>query len=159
IPLKRSQTGTTRKGADHADVYRWPTAGLGPFLQSVLGGTNEVGADKLYSLDLEKRAVNVGAAIISQSATALIDPWFLGAKDENDVLGFAGTPADVNGAQTFEYRLPVGAAGAVFAAPGRYYVSVDSGRNQFTGGSFAGKYVLRSWVNDVTPPRVTLITT
>jgi hypothetical protein len=159
IPLKRSQTGTTRKGADRAEVYRWPTAGLGPFLQSVLDQTKEVGADKLYSVDLTKRAVNVGAAIVSQSTTALIDPWFLGSPDENDVLGFAGTPADVNGAQTFEYRLPIGAAGAVFAAPGRYYVAVDSGLNQFTGGSFAGQYVLRSWINDVKPPRVKLITT
>jgi len=159
VPLKRTQTGTTRKGANHAEAYRWPTAGLGPFLQSVMEPTREVGAEKLYVVDVKKRAVNLGAAVVSQSSTALIDPWFLGGKDENDVLGFAGTPADVNGSQSFEYRLPIGAAAAVFAAPGRYYVSVDSGRNEFTGASFAGKYVLRSWVNDVKPPRVRLITT
>jgi minor extracellular serine protease Vpr len=159
IPLERSQEGDTRKGTDHAETYRWPTAGLGPFVQSVLGPTKEVGADRLYVVDLKKRVVNVGAAIVSESSTALVDPWFLGSPDENDVLGYAGTPADANGAQPFEYRIPVGAAGAVFAPAGRYYVSVDSGRNPYTGTSFAGHYVLRSWVNDVTPPRVRLITT
>jgi subtilisin family serine protease len=159
VPLKREQLGTTLKGTNHATVYRWPSAGLGTFAQNVLGPTEEVGAEKLYSLDLKKRAVNAGAAVILQSPNALIDPWFLGAPDENDVLGFAGTPTNVNTGEPFEYRLPVGAAGAVLVAPGRYYVAVDSGRNQFTGGSFAGRYLLRSWVNDVTPPRVKLVTT
>jgi hypothetical protein len=37
-------------------------------------------------------------------------------------------------------------------------VSVDSGHNPFTGASMAGPFTLRSWVNDTTPPRVTLIT-
>ncbi len=47
----------------------------------------------------------------------------------------------------------------MFANPGRYYVSVDSRRDPFTGKSLAGSYVLRSWVNDLTPPRVSLLTT
>ena len=42
--------------------------------------------------------------------------------------------------------------------PGRYYVSVDSGRDLFNGRSLAGPYVLRSWVNDVRPPNVTVLT-
>ena len=43
-------------------------------------------------------------------------------------------------------------SGGVFLPPGRYYVSVDSGRDLFTGRSLAGPYTLRSWVNDVRPP-------
>ena len=47
----------------------------------------------------------------------------------------------------------------MFLPAGRYYVSVDSGHDLFTGRSLAGPYTLRSWVNDVKPPRVELITT
>jgi hypothetical protein len=46
----------------------------------------------------------------------------------------------------------------VFARPGRYYVSVDSGRNPFTDRSLAGPFTIRSWINDTKPPRITLIT-
>ena len=45
----------------------------------------------------------------------------------------------------------VHAAAVVFPSPGRLYVAVDSRR--------AGRYVLRSWVNDVTPPALRLLTT
>ena len=72
--------------------------------------------------------------------------------------GFAGTPVDVN-ALTYDYLIPVGAAGATFPQPGDYYVAVDAGRSLFTGKSLAGRYVLRSWVNDVTPPTLRLLTT
>ncbi len=97
--------------------------------------------------------------MFSESPTTLADPWFLGSQDENDVQGYTGTPSGVNTSLPLEFGLPIGAAGALFVRPGRYYVAVDSGRNQFTGRSFAGRYVLHSWVNDVKPPRVKLVTT
>jgi hypothetical protein len=46
----------------------------------------------------------------------------------------------------------------VFLPPGKYYVAVDSGRDLFTGKSLAGRYTLRSWVNDVKPPTVKILT-
>src|SRR5207342_353660 len=58
-----------------------------------------------------------------------------------------------------DFLYSLGAAGGVFLPAGRYYVSVDSGRDLFTGRSLAGPYTLRSWVNDVRPPNVTLLTT
>jgi hypothetical protein len=82
----------------------------------------------------------------------------LGAKDENAVQGYVGTPVNINGL-TFGYRLPVGAAGAQFALPGRYYVSVDSGRDEFTGRPQAGTWRLRSWVNDLRRPTIRVLTT
>jgi Bacterial Ig domain len=87
-----------------------------------------------------------------------VEPWLLGAPDENTVQGYAGTPVNVNGIM-FDYLGDVGTAGAVFADPGKYYFSVDSRRDPFTGKSLAGSYVLRSWVNDMTPPRASLLTT
>ncbi|MDH4341018.1 MAG: S8 family serine peptidase, partial [Thermoleophilia bacterium] len=170
-PLKTLQSGDTRVGEDRASVYRWPTS---PF--SILGifgvdpSVNDDGKEKIYSLDIAKQAVNAGVVVVrpttklNASITALlssnqpIHPWFLGSLDENDVLGYAGIPVNVNGSLP-DFLYSIGAAGGVFLPPGRYYVSVDSGRDLFTGRPLAGPYVLRSWVNDVKPPVVKVLTT
>ncbi|HUG65576.1 MAG TPA: S8 family serine peptidase [Gaiellaceae bacterium] len=169
-PLRTVQTGDTRVGEDRARVYRWPTS---PF--SILGifgvdpSVNDDGREKIYSLDIARQAVNAGVVVtrptlrLDASITAAlssnqpIHPWFLGSLDENDVLGYAGIPVNVNG-QLPDFLYSIGTAGGVFLPPGRYYVSVDSGRDLFTGRSLAGRYTLRSWVNDVTPPRVQILT-
>ena len=91
-------------------------------------------------------------------AGSLIDPWFLGSRDENDVTGYTGTPVNVN-SYLFDYRADVQAAGLQYPLQGRYYVAVDSGHSEFTGRSFAGRYLLHSWVNDVSPPLAIMITT
>jgi subtilisin family serine protease len=168
--LKALQSGDTRAGDDRARVYRWPTS---PF--SILGifgvdpSVNDDGKEKVYSLDIAKQAVNAGVVVVrpatklNASITALlssnqpIHPWFLGSLDENDVLGYAGIPVNVNGSLP-DFLYSIGAAGGVFLPPGRYYVSVDSGRDLFTGRPLAGPYVLRSWVNDVKPPVVRVLT-
>ena len=170
IPLRTLQAGDTRVGEDRARVYRWPTS---PF--SILGifgvdpSVNDDGKEKVYALDLPKQAVNAGVVVVrpqpnlNANITALlssnqpIHPWFLGSLDENDVTGYAGIPVNVNGLLP-DFLYSVGASGGVFLPAGRYYVSVDSGRDLFTGRSLAGPYVLRSWVNDVKPPTVRLLT-
>jgi hypothetical protein len=169
--LKTLQSGDTRTGEDRARAYRWPTS---PF--SILGifgvdtSVNDDGKEKLYSLNITRQAVNAGVVVV-RPATKLdagivalfssnqpIHPWFMGSLDENDVLGYAGIPVNVNG-QLPDFLYSVGAAGGVFLPPGRYYVSVDSGRDLLTGRSLAGRYTLRSWVNDVRPPTVRVLTT
>ncbi len=168
--LKTLQSGDTRTGEDRARVYRWPTS---PF--SILGifgvdpSVNDDGKEKIYSLNITKQAVNAGVVVVkpetkvNASITALlssnqpIHPWFMGSLDENDVLGYAGIPVNVNGSLP-DFLYSIGAAGGVFLPPGRYYVSVDSGRDLFNGRSLAGRYTLRSWVNDVRPPTVRVVT-
>jgi len=168
--LKTMQSGDTRTGEDRARVYRWPTS---PF--SILGifgvdpSVNDDGKEKLYSLNITKQAVNAGVVVVKPetkvraSITSLfssnqpIHPWFMGSLDENDVLGYAGIPVNVNGSLP-DFLYSIGAAGGVFLPPGRYYVSVDSGRDLFTGRPLAGRYTLRSWVNDVRPPTVRVLT-
>ena len=167
--LRPLQSGTTAEGVDRARTYRWPTE---PFAVNGLFGLDkpleEDGKEKVYYIDIDKTATNVGVAVVDPAPNlgarietllnAPIHPWFLGSLDENNVQGYAGTPVNVNGFLQ-DYLFDIGVAGTVFARPGRYYVSVDSGRDPFTGRSLAGRYVLRSWVNDTTPPRVRLITT
>ncbi len=156
LPLARTQTGDTRSGDDRVDAYRYPVAPFGN--QPDAAPMQENGAERVYVTSLDRPAVNIGVSIVDVTPGARIDPFYLGAQDETTVQGFAGTPVDVNGL-TYDYLAPVGAAGASFPRQGRFYVAVDSGRDPFTGRSLAGRYTLRSWVNDVTPPSASLLTT
>jgi subtilisin family serine protease len=156
VPLATTQTGDTRTGANRVELYRYPAAPFGNFPDQP--PMNEDGNETVYSTSLDRPAVNIGVSVLSHSSGAVIDPWYLGTLDENTVQGQAGTPVDVN-SLTYDYLERVGAAGATFPRQGTYYVAVDSGRTAYTDKSAAGSYVLRSWVNDVTPPTLTLLTT
>ncbi|HET8528761.1 MAG TPA: S8 family serine peptidase [Gaiellaceae bacterium] len=156
LPLVREQSGTTAVGTSRVERYRYPSAPFG--FQPETPPMVEDGAEQVYELRLPAKAVNAGVSVLDTGRGARIDPWFLGRKDESTVQGYAGTPVDVN-ELTYDYQEAVGAAGASFPAAGTYYVAVDSGRAQFTNRRLAGRYVLRSWVNDVTPPTLRLLTT
>ncbi|HEY3188736.1 MAG TPA: S8 family serine peptidase [Solirubrobacteraceae bacterium] len=153
--LKRLQVGTTRYGASSVDTYRFPGSPFGPPPSYTGPQMHEDGAERTYVMRIDEPVVNFGAAIEASSAGSLVDPWLLGSLDENDVEGYAGTPVNVN-SFTLNYQLDVGAAGAVFPRPKTYYVSVDSPKTQ--GRLLGGRYLLRSWVDDVRPPAVTLVT-
>ena len=157
LPLRKLQAGTTRGGRSRATAYRFPAAPFRPSPNYTGPAVQETGAEKLYSFNINEPVLNFGVSVVGASPRSLIDPWLLESPDENDVAGYAGTPVNVN-SFTSNYQFNVGAAGAVFPRPKRYYVSVDSGRDPFTRRSFAGRYILNSWVNDVTPPRVELLT-
>jgi hypothetical protein len=57
-----------------------------------------------------------------------------------------------------DFGIDLGTAGASFPKVQRFYITVDSGSDPFTVRSLPGQYVLRSWVNDVRPPRIRLVT-
>ena len=57
-----------------------------------------------------------------------------------------------------DFGIDLGAAGSSFPKVQRFYVTVDSASDPFTHRSLPGRYVLRSWVNDVRPPRLRLLT-
>ncbi len=157
--LRRSQSGSTRRGRSLADVYRFPTAPFGHSPDYGVGAPmREDGAERVFQVRLPKRVMNFGVAVVTASRGAAIDPFVLGAKDENSVQGYVGTPTNINGL-TLGYQLPIGAAGAQFALPGTYYVSVDSGRDEFTGARRTGTWRLRMWTNDLRRPTITLVTT
>jgi minor extracellular serine protease Vpr len=156
--LRRLQTGNTRVGASHANVYRFPAAPFGPHPTYTGPPVQEDGAERVYETHIDEPVINFGVSVIASTAGALVDPWLLGSLDENDVEGYAGTPANVNSFTT-NYQFNVGAAGAVFPRPKQFFVSVDSGRDPFTGRLLSGRYVLRSWIDDVLPPFIEVLTT
>jgi subtilisin family serine protease len=156
VRLRHVQKGTTRVGPDRVRLYRYPAAPFGNAPDTP--PMNEDGAERVYVMELDRPAANLGVAVEDESNGAQIDPWILGSLDESDVQGFAATPVDVN-ELTSDYLVPIGAAGASFPRQQRFYVVVDSGRAPFTNRRLAGTYTLRSWVNDVTPPSVQLLTT
>ena len=156
-PIRFIQTGDTRQGVSRAQAYRYPAAPFGPAPDYASPAVVEPGSETLYSVVVSEPIANFGAAVIAGSGSALVHPWVLGSKDENDVQGYAATPVNVNNL-TLDFPLDIGAAAAVFPTSKTYYVAVDSGRDPFTGRSLGGSYVLRSWMNDVTPPLVGLVT-
>jgi minor extracellular serine protease Vpr len=157
-PLKTLQAGDTSTGPNRVSLYCCPSAPIGAPPDFVGPPMDESGSETLYSTLVKKPLVNMGVAVSLSSGNSLIDPWFLGSKDENDVQGYAGTPVNVNDL-TFDYHLDYGAAGAVFPRQQQFYVSVDSGTDPFTQASHKGRYVLRFWENDLAPPTIKVLTT
>jgi minor extracellular serine protease Vpr len=169
VQLQARQTGDTRSGVDRVQVYRWPSLPFG--LTSLFGvdtPLNENGKEQVYYIDVSGRAANVGVSIVEplldttgsfeDLLIAPIHPWMLGSADENDVQGLAGTPVNTNSYMP-GFLLDSRSAGTAFPRPGRYYVTVESGVDPFGRGGYDGPYVLRSWVNDVKPPTMKLVTT
>ena len=157
-PLKKLQTGSTATGTNRVSVYCCPLAPFGPAPDYTGPTMNEDGAEHLYSVEVNEPIVNLGVSVLGASSGALIDPFVLGSKDENDVQGYAGIPTDVN-ALTFDANEDIGAAGVQFPRLQRFYVAVDSRADPFTGKSQKGKYLLNAWIDDLTPPAVRLLTT
>jgi minor extracellular serine protease Vpr len=158
VPLRVFQEGDTSTGPSLVDQYRFPAAAFGQPPDYVGPPMRQSGAERLYRIQLSEPAANVGVSVVAATQGAVIDPWLLGSKDENDVQGYAGTPVNVN-PLTFDFRVDVGTAGAQFPRPKAYFFAVDSGRDIFTGRLATGRYVLRAWVNDVVPPLIVPITT
>jgi hypothetical protein len=154
--LRLTQRGDTRRGKSLVNAYRYPAAPFGN--QPDAPSMREDGGEIVYRTTLPAKTVNAGVVALDESAGARIDPWYLGALDENSVQGFTATPVDVN-ELTYDYQEDIGGAGVEFPAAGTYYVVVDSGRGEFDNRRLAGTYTLRSWVNDVTPPTLQLLTT
>jgi hypothetical protein len=119
---------------------------------------NEDGAEHLYYTDIAEPVANFGVSVLAASTGALIDPFVLGSKDENDVQGYAGIPTDVN-PLTFDGGFDIGAAGVQFPRLQRFYVAVDSRADAYTNRPQKGKYLLNAWSNDLTPPTARLLTT
>jgi minor extracellular serine protease Vpr len=156
--LTRFVTGDTRQGTSRVSVYCCPSEPFGPPPDYIGKPMNQTGSEHLYVTSVARPLANLGVAVWGSTAGAIVDPWFLGSKDEHNVQGYDGTPVNQNDLM-FDYSVDIGAAGAVFPRLGQYYVAVDSGSDPFTNQPLPGSYVIRSWQNDLQPPVVRILTT
>jgi hypothetical protein len=155
--LLELQLGTTITGTNRITAYCCPSAPFGPSPDYVGPPMDESGAETTYTTTIDRPVANLGVAIASATPGSLVEPWFLGSPNERDVQGYAGTPVNVNELMP-DFGIDLGSAGASFPTVQRFYVTVDSGSDPFTGRPLPGRYVLRSWVNDVRPPKIRLVT-
>jgi subtilisin family serine protease len=153
-PIQKFVFGNTASGTSQVSAYQFPTAPFGNAPDSA--HMNETGSEHVYSLLLKHPVANAGVSVLLQ--TGIVDPWLLGRDDESTVQGYDGTPLDVNGL-TYDYGFDISAAAVSFPSVQRFFVSVDSGVDPYTGDSLAGSYILRSWINDVRPPSLRVLTT
>ena len=156
--LQKFNAGDTFNGVSRVSAYCCPSEPFGPPPDYVGEPMSESGAEKVFSTTVQKPLVNIGASVFASSNGSLIDAWFLGSKDENDVQGYAGTPVNQNDLM-FDFAVDTGAAGAAFPRQQQFYVSVDSGGDPFTHEPLPGRYILRFWENDLKPPTIKLLTT
>jgi len=156
--IKRTQTGDTRKGADNVQVYRFPEFPFGPPPDYAGPGELENGAEHVYAVHINGRVANAGVAVVAAGPNALVEPWFLGSLNEDDVQGYPATPVNVNGL-TLEYLFDNESAAIDSPPVGRYYVAVDSRADPYSGAPLRGTYRLRFWQNDVKPPTLRFVTT
>jgi minor extracellular serine protease Vpr len=155
--LQAFNVGDTTTGPNRVSIYCCPSEPFGPPPDFVGTPMNESGAEKLFETTVKRPLVNIGASVFASTNGSLIDPWFLGSKNENNVQGYDGTPVNQNELM-FDFAIDTGAAGAAFPRQQQFYVAVDSGSDPFTHKPFPGRYILRFWENDLTPPTVKLLT-
>jgi minor extracellular serine protease Vpr len=155
--LRVNQLGDTSNGTSYVNQYRFPTEPFGPPPFYTGKPFNEDGAEQVYTVRVTDHVANAGVAVVAAEPNTLIEPWFLGSLNEDDVQGYQGTPVNVNGL-TFEYQFDNGAAALDFPHEGRYFVAVDSRADPYTNSPLRGRYILHAWQNDVTPPRFRFLT-
>ena len=139
--------GDTRGGQAAVTSYRYPDDPGGSGLPTSLRGPEQV-----FRLQVSTPVANIGVHVTQSNPGVRVTPRIVRAGDENQIAGVPALPLDVN-----PYRDSYGAdrpvAAVIRPSPGAYDVVFDS-----VLPSEAGRFAFRVWVDDVTPPRVRLLT-
>jgi subtilisin family serine protease len=131
--------GTTRGGASLVSRYAYPTGGDDAY----------PGPERVYRITITGRPANAGVVVLTGKAV----PHVVFAGHEDHLVGYTGLPTDLNPYRT-RYGEAVPAAGLVLPADGPYDVVFDT-----RSAAAAGPFTFRYWVNDVTPPRLRVVST
>ncbi len=138
LTLRRGglHSGTTSGGARLVSSYRYPTGGDAAY----------PGPERVYRMRLTGKPANAGVVVLSGTAVPHITFW----GSENHLAGYTALPLDLNPyRKTYGARRPVSAV--VLPAHGTYDVVFD------TRAGAGGPFTFRYWVNDVTPPKVKVV--
>ena len=136
-------TGDTAGQPSRVSTYLYPQRGLAGGVPTQLGGPEEV-----FRFRLRKPVANFGVAVLGDTQ---ISPRLVRNNDENQLVGYTGVPATLNPYGNFGSAAPV--VGAVLPTPGVYEFVFDT-----PTGVRPGAFTFRFWINDTTPPAVTLLT-
>jgi len=129
--------GTTVGGKSLVERYRYPTEGDSLY----------PGPEVVYRFKVGQPIANFGVSVLSGRVT----PHVVFDGDENNLVGFPGLPTNLNPylASFGESRL---VAGAILHANATYEIVFDT-----KAGSRPGPFTFRFWVNDTTPPKLTIV--
>jgi minor extracellular serine protease Vpr len=139
----RTLDGNTLGAGNSAISYGFPTDA------SALGLPRRFyGPDQLWHFHIGAGEANAGVSIETDPGVVAY-PILLTARDENRVAGESGLPLNVGPLPSTGNIVP--AAGLDFPAAGDYWVAVESPLGK------AGRYRIRLWVGDLTPPRISVL--
>ncbi|NUT55309.1 MAG: S8 family serine peptidase [Thermoleophilia bacterium] len=138
---------TTKGGSSRVTRYRYPERPIGFGFAATLPGP-----ERVFRVTLKRPAANFGVVLTSRNPGVRVEPRIVKAGDERRLTGYAALPFNLNPyLRTFGEL--VLAAGTILPAPGSYDVVFDS-----PSAARAGAFAFRYWVNDVSPPSLSLRT-
>ena len=142
-----SHKASTKGGTSRVARYRYPESPVGFGFSTSLPGP-----ERVFRVTLSRPATNFGVVVTSRAPGVRVEPRIVRAGDERRLTGYAALPFNLNPyLRTFGEL--VLAAGTILPAAGAYDVVFDS-----PSPARAGAFTFRYWVNDVTPPTLTLRT-
>jgi subtilisin family serine protease len=147
-PLARPgvYTGNTLGKPALVSSYRYPTDPRGAQVTISFNGPEQV-----FRVQMRAGVANFGVAILSQARGVSVEARIVYAGDENRLAGYTTLPLVFNPYLT-SYGLPEPVSAAILPAAGDYDIVFDTP----TGGR-PGKFSFRYWVDDHTPPAVSLL--
>ena len=137
--------GDTRGAAADVATYRYPDR------PTLTGAAALLGPEQAFRLELQKPAANLGVAVVGSGEGVRVQPRLLRGADENQLAGAAALPYVLN-PYLPTFLSPSRTAAVLLPSPGRYTVVFDSPRP-----GQAGRFSFRVWIDDTTPPLVTLV--
>lgn len=140
--------GDTRGRPSQLDAYRYPEPPAG----SSTVRSRLLGPEQRFRVVLPAPVANFGVVITSRGSGVTVEPRVVADGDASRLVGYASLPLVLN-PYLAGFGEPVLAAGAVRPLAGAYDVVFDS---PSTGG--AGPFGFRFWIDDTTPPTVSLRT-
>ena len=147
-PLARAGVyqGNTAGKASLVSSYRYPSDPSGVGVKTDLGGPEQV-----FRVHSVASWANFGVAVLTHGAGVTVTPRITYAGDENHLAGYTALPFALDPYQTtFGMLEPVSAV--VLPEAGDYDVVFDT-----PTGARPGAFTFRYWVDDRTPPAVSLV--
>jgi subtilisin family serine protease len=139
-------TGDTRRRSARVDAYRYPEVAGDGSASSRLAGPEQV-----FRVRITRPVANFGVVITHRGQGSRVEPRVVVGGDENRLTGYGAIPVNLN-PYVAEFGEPVLVAAAQRPDPGTYHVVFDS-----PTAEGAGSFRFRFWIDDVTPPKATLV--